>query len=160
MVLALGVRKGVADLHAAGVFPDRQAPGFNRRVRGRLYEILLANRIAGMSPDHPLRVYVRNLTDGYRGRYSVGPFKGAVARAVSEFAAEVGLSPANAVALRDAALEGLVAVHASANRLSRATERPDDLERISDCIRSIPPCWEPPEVSDEFAALVAQYPAR
>jgi hypothetical protein len=60
-VLALGVRNGVEDLHAAGAFDDAHAPAFNRIARSRIYEALAVLRAAGaadVDPDSPIMDWI------------------------------------------------------------------------------------------------------
>lgn len=84
-VIALAARNGVEDLHAAGAFSDQQAPSLNRRLRGRVYELLIATRHRDSSQRHdPFTAYVDDLAHGYTGSHITAALQGAIAQAVDK----------------------------------------------------------------------------
>jgi hypothetical protein len=151
VVIALGARNGVEDLHASGAFSDRQAPSLNRCLRGRVYEVLIALRRHNPDrPDDPYRGYLKGLAASSSTDPTRAAIVGAVARAVEEFAVSDGVASAVALELTEAATGG-------------ALEVVDDLWRLNDeeaqldlqyLLRSIPMYWEHPQISPEFRALL------
>ena len=82
-MIALAARNGVEDLHANGAFSDLQAPALNSRLRGRVYELLIATRHRNSSRRRdPFTAYVDDLAHGYTGSHAAAALQGAIARAV------------------------------------------------------------------------------
>lgn len=151
-VIALAARNGVEDLHAAGAFSDRQAPALNRRIRGRIYELLLARSRDG----DPLTKYADDLAQGHKGGHTIAALQGAVARAVDAFIAAEGIDPATGDKLRKAAIKGAVEAYKTVVRLSlgRSKDERRDSFAVEFWLRSIPSYWEEPEVRPEFQKLL------
>lgn len=162
-IIALAARNGVEDLHAAGAFSDQQAPALNRRIRGRVYELLLAtHRRDYCQDDDPLSKYIDNLAQGYRGGQTVAALQGAVARAVDDFASVEAIDTATAAKLRKAAIKGAVEAYKTVTRLSRGKSKDEEHDRfaVEFWLRSIPSYWEEPEVSPEFQKMLDSYEPR
>jgi hypothetical protein len=155
-VIALAARNGVEDLHAAGAFSDRQAPSLNRRLRGRVYELLLATRERDPRQDDPFAAYVDDLADGHKGGHAVAALQGTVARAVNDFAAAEAIDTATATKLRKAAIKGAVEAYKTVTRLSLGRSKDEERDRLAVefWLRSIPSYWEEPVVSPEFQKLL------
>jgi hypothetical protein len=144
-LIALAARNGVEDLHANGAFSDRQAPALNRLLRGRVYEFLVATS--------------RSEADGQSGAPSAAALRGAVGRAVDEFAVVEGIDEGTALKLRRAAIRGAVEAFQRTRRVALGRSR--DVERdqmaVQWWLQSIPDYWEDPLVSVEFQALLDAY---
>jgi hypothetical protein len=156
-MIALAARNGIEDLHAAGAFSDRQAPSLNRRIRGRIYELLVATRRNDLSrDDDPLTKYVDDLAQGHRGGRVVAALQGAVARAVDDFAAAEAIDTATATKLRQAAIKGAVEAYKTVNRVSFGKSKDEERDRfaVEFWLRSVPSYWEEPVVSPEFQKLL------
>jgi hypothetical protein len=156
-IIALAARNGVEDLHADGVFSDRQAPSLNRRIRDGVYEMLIARRLADpCRHDDPLAQYVDDLGQGHGGGRAVAALQGAVARAVDDFAAAEAIDAATAAKLRKAAVKGAVDAHKTVTRLSLGRSKDEEHDRVAVefWLRSIPPQWEEPTVSPEFQKML------
>jgi hypothetical protein len=156
-IIALAARNGVEDLHAAGAFSDQQAPALNRRIRGRVYELLLAtHRRDYRRDDDPLDNYINDLARGYRGGQTVAALQGAVARAVDDFAAAEAIDPTTTTKLRKAAIKGAVEAYKTVTRLSLGRSKDEEHDRLAVefWLRSVPSYWEEPEVSPEFRAML------
>ncbi len=103
-LIALGARNGAEDLHVAGAFSDRQAPALNRRLRGRIYEVLIAlRRLDPDRPDDPYRRYLEDLGAGSNLEPTEAAIAGAVTRAIEDYAAAEGADSSTAVALTETA---------------------------------------------------------
>ena len=155
-VIALAARNGVEDLHAAGAFSDQQAPSLNRRLRDRVYELLIATRLQDASRRHdPFTAYVDDLAHGQTGSHITAALQGAIARAVDEFAAAEAIEPDTARQLREAATKAALAAHGAVGRLSRGRPKDEhDQQAVQFWLNSIPKDWEEPEVSAEFQAML------
>lgn len=156
-LIALAARNGVEDLHAAGAFTDRQAPSLNRRLRGRVYELLIATRYRDSSRRRdPISAYVDGLASEYAGSRAKAALQGAVARAVDGFAAAETINPDVARQLREAAIKGALAAYKTVSRLSRGKSKDEDRDRagVEFWLKSIPDYWEEPTVSPEFQKLL------
>lgn len=154
-VIALAARNGVEDLHAAGAFSDQQAPALNRRLRGRIYELLLATRHRDSTRAHdPFTAYVDDLADGHAGSHISAALQGAVARAVDEFAAAETIGPDIARQLREAAIKGALVAHKTIGRVSRGKPKEHDEQAVQFWLISIPDYWEEPDLSPEFEEML------
>jgi hypothetical protein len=155
-VIALAARNGVEDLHATGAFSDRQAPPLNRRLRGRVYELLIATRHRDSSRRHdPFTAYMDDLAHGYTGSHATAALQGAVARAVDEFAAAEVIDPDTARQLRGAAIKGALVAYKTMNRLSRGRPKDEhDQQAVQFWLMSIPDYWEEPVLSPEFQEML------
>jgi hypothetical protein len=156
-MLALAARNGVEDLHADGAFSDRQAPALNRRIRGRVYELLIATHRRDYRRDNdPFGQYIDDLAQGYRGGQTIAALQGTIARAVDEFAAAEAIDTTTATKLRRAAIKGAVEAYKTVNRLSlgRSKDEAKDSFAVDWWLRSIPDYWEEPEISPEFQRLL------
>src|ERR1700691_1320689 len=93
-MISLAARNGVEDLHANGAFSDLQAPALNSRLRGRVYELLIATRHRNSSRRRdPFTAYADDLAPGYTGSHAAAALQGAIARAVDEFTAAETIEP-------------------------------------------------------------------
>jgi len=155
-VIALAARNGVEDLHAAGVFSDRQAPSLNRRLRSRVYELLIATRHRDSSRRRdPFTAYVDDLAHGYTGSHITAALQGAIARAVDEFAAAEAIDPDTARQLREAATKGALTAYKTVGRVSRGRPKDEhDQQAVQFWLMSIPKHWEEPVLSPEFKAML------
>jgi hypothetical protein len=159
MVIAMAARNGVEDLHAEGVFGDAQAPRFNRLVRGRVYEALLALRYRE-SRDGPLFAdyFAELLTQAGAiadPDEAVGAdvLRAAVTLAVAEFAMAEGITGSASSALERAAVE---AASTYAIEPLRTSTDPESKRQLAFLAWMVPTYWEPPEIREEFAALLAE----
>lgn len=156
-MIAVAARNGVEDLHSAGAFSDKQAPALNRRIRGRIYELLLATRRRDVKRnDDPFTRYVDSLAEGHKGGKTVAALQGAIARAVEEFAGAQAIDAKTAAQLRKAATNAAIEAWKTATRLSlgRAKNQQKDTLAVNWWLRSIPDYWEEPEGSPQFQALL------
>lgn len=156
-VIALAARNGVEDLHAAGAFTDRQAPSLNCRLRGRVYEVLVASRYRDSSRRRdPITAYVDSLASEYAGSRAKAALQGAIARAVDEFAVAETIDPDVARQLREAAIKGALTAYKTVSRLSRGKSKDEDRVRsdVEFWLKSIPDYWVEPTVSPEFQKLL------
>jgi hypothetical protein len=157
----VAARDGVEDLHAAGAFTDQQAPSLNRRVRGRIYEALIATgRRDSRLPSDPFTAYVDNFADRYKGSHGTAAIKGAVAQAVDDFAAAEAIDSTIARQLREAAIKGAMEAYTIVRRLDmgRTQNEQDDQAAVSYWINRIPKYWEEPEVGPELQRLLDRAP--
>jgi hypothetical protein len=158
-MIAVAARNGVEGLHAAGVFSDRQAPTLNRLLRGHIYEWLLATRRerAGRLDD-PFTRYLAELAGDRKRDRAASALRGAIQRAVDEFAAAEGLSEAAARKLSRAAAKAAVDAFKTSTRLAlgRSKDKERDQFAVNWWLQSIPDYWEVPEVSRAFQALLDQ----
>ncbi len=155
-IIALAARNGVENLHAAGAFSDQQAPALNRRIRGRVYELLLATHRRDYRHDDPLDKYINDLAQGYRGGRTVAALQGTVARAIDDFTAAEAIDTTTATKLRKAAIKGAVEAYKTVTRLSLGKSKDEERDSfaVDFWLRSIPPDWEEPEVSPEFQKVL------
>jgi hypothetical protein len=156
-MVALAARNAVEDLHAGGAFSDQQAPALNWRIRGRVYELLIATHRRDYSrDDDPFGRYVDDLARGHKGGQVTAALHGAVGQAVDDFAAAEAIDPATAATLQRAAIKGAVEAYKTVNRLSlgRSKNEARDHFAVEWWLRSIPSYWEEPEVSPEFQELL------
>jgi hypothetical protein len=154
-MIALAARNGVEDLHASGAFSDRQAPALNRRIRGRIYEMLAANRLRDARRDNdPFSKYVNDLED--QGKRPFAGLRGAVGRAVDDFAVAEAIDPDTAAKLKKEAIKGAVEAWRTSSRLSlgRSKDEEKDSFAVNWWLRCIPDYWEEPEVSADFQKLL------
>jgi hypothetical protein len=162
-VIALVARNGVEDLHAAGAFSDKQAPALNRRIRGSIYELLLATRRRDHLHDcDPFDKYIASLARNHRGGRTVAALQGTVTRAVDDFASAEAIDTATAAKLRKAAIKGAVEAYKTVVRLSRGRSKDEEHDRfaVEFWLRSIPSYWEEPTVSPAFQKLLDRYEPR
>src|SRR5450759_482630 len=155
--IALAARNGVEDLHAAGAFSDQQAPSLNRRIRARIYEVLLARRLSQPGSTHdPFARYIADLTQGQKGGRGIAALQAAVARAVDDFSASEAIDDATAKELREAAIDGAVEAYRVVTRLGlgRSKNEEHDRRALYFWLMSVPDYWEKPEVSPEFQKLL------
>jgi hypothetical protein len=155
-MIALAARDGVEDLHADGAFSDRQAPSLNRRIRGRIYEVLTATRLGNPhQDDDPLAEYVRDLAHGHKGGRASAALQGAVARAVDDFADAEAIDRDTARKLREAAVNAALVAYKTVDRLSRSKSKDEeDRQAVEYWLMRIPAYWEEPVVSPEFQKLL------
>lgn len=159
-MIALAARNSVEDLHAGGAFSDQQAPSLNRRIRGRIYELLIARRQGDPSrDDDPLTQYVDDFAQGHSGGRAVAALQGAVAHAVDAFAADEAIDAATATKLRKAAVKGAVEAHNTVTRLSLGRSKDEEHDRfaVEFWLGSIPSYWEEPAVSPAFQKMLDRY---
>jgi hypothetical protein len=155
LVIGMSTRNAVEDLHAAGAFSDRQAPAFNRGIRDRAYEVLLAlqalaetgydDRLIEFLDDHAAR---NGQTDGE----TIDPLAamcGAIRGAVRDFAEAEHVPKATADKLETAAVAGTT----EAFKALRSLDKPASAEAVSYLARLIPSYWELPEVAPERRTL-------
>lgn len=146
MLVALGARNGVEDLHAARLIEDGQMPLFNRTVRRWLYEGFVAVRVVGEEHanrdwfEHYLNELVSDEQDLMRATCI-----GATLAAVEEFTTAVGLDEPDADALVSAAAAG---VDEYVDLIEG--DDADSSARLAMAALMIPAEWEPPELSAEF----------
>lgn len=162
-MIALAARNGVETLHVDGAFSDRQAPSLNRRIRGRIYELLIARRHGDPSRDNdPLTQYVDDLAQGHSGGRTIAALQGAVARAVDDFASDQAIDSATATKLRKAAVKAAVEAHKTVTRLSLGRSKDEEHDRfaVEFWLRSIPSYWEEPAVSPEFQKMIDSIDSR
>jgi hypothetical protein len=156
-VIALAARNGLEDLHAAGAFSDRQAPAFNRGIRGRIYELLFATyrRDYGWDDD-PFGKYIDELAKGHKGGQVTAALHGTIGQAVEDFADAETIDPATAAKLRKAAIKAAVEGYKTVTRLSLGRSKDEEHDRfaVEFWLRSIPSYWEEPVVSPEFQKLL------
>jgi hypothetical protein len=160
-MIALAARNGVEDLHAAGAFSDRQAPSLNRRVRGRVYELLVATHRRDYGrEDDPFGKYIDDLAQGHRGGQVAAALHGAVGRAVDDFAAAEAIDSTTATKLRKAAIKGAVEAYRTVNSVSLGRSKNEERDRLAVewWLRCIPSYWEEPEVSPKFQKLLDATP--
>lgn len=155
LVVGMSTRNAVEDLHAAGAFSDRQAPAFNRGIRNRAYEVLLAlqalaetgydDRLIEFLDDHATR-------DGQTGGETIDPLaamRGAIRGAVREFAKAERVPTATADKLETAAVAGATEVF----KALRSLDKPASVEAVSYLASLIPSYWELPQVTPERREL-------
>jgi hypothetical protein len=155
-MIALAARDGVEDLHAGGAVSDRQAPALNRRLRGRIYELLIAtrHRDPGRRND-PFTGYVHDLARGHRGGLAAAALQGAIAQAVDDFAAAEAVDSDTARQLREAAVKAALVAYKTVNRLSRSGSKDERDRRAAEYwLMRIPSYWEEPAVSPEFQKML------
>jgi hypothetical protein len=155
MVIALAARNSVEDLHTSGAFADAQAPALNRRLRGRICEVLIALRRSHDSPDCDR--FIDNIAIGNGGR-GVRAVRGAVAEAIGEFSAAEAIDAETTDKLRRAATKGATDAYRTLNSLALGRSKDADHDRfaLNFWLSSIPPYWEPPEIRPEVEALVTR----
>jgi hypothetical protein len=154
LVIGMSTRNAVEDLHAAGAFSDRQAPAFNRGIRNRAYEVLLAlqalaetgydDRLVEFLDDHAAR-------DGQKGE-AIDPLaamRGAIGSAVRDFAQAERVPKATADELETAAVDGAT----DAFKALRSLDKPKSMDAVIYLGTSIPSYWELPEVAPERREL-------
>ncbi|MGD0454006.1 MAG: hypothetical protein ABSB69_10450 [Solirubrobacteraceae bacterium] len=154
-LIALGARNGTEDLHVAGVFSDRQAPALNRRLRARVYEVLIAlRRLDPDQADDPYRRYLQHLAAGSGLEPTQAAIAVAVERAVKDYAAAEGVDAPTAAALTEAGIDGAL------NHLEAVWQLDDtNMQRaLAFFVSAIPIYWEHPQVSPEFQALLEGRP--
>ena len=159
-MIALAARNGVEDLHANGAFSDRQAPALNRRIRGRVYELLIATHRRDYGRDgDPFGQYIDDLAYGHGGGQVTAALQGAVGQAVDDFAAAETIDSTTATKLRKAAIKGAVEAYKTINSVSLGRSKNEEQDRVAVewWLRSIPCYWEEPEVSPEFQKLLDRH---
>jgi hypothetical protein len=137
MTIAMSARNWVEDLHAAGSFSDAQAPGLNRRLRNRAYEVLLALEHFDHGPTDPLAGFLvrRAELDGQTGLEiePIAALRGAIREAVRDFARVEQMPASTAQKLEEAA------------DLQTITEQTSAMQ-ISYLIGMVPRYWELPTI--------------
>jgi hypothetical protein len=112
LVIGVSTRNAVEDLHAAGAFSDRQAPAFNRGIRNRAYEVLLAlQALAETGYDDRLVEFLDDQAtrDGQTNDETIDPLaamRGAIKGAVRDFAEAEHVPKATADKLETTAVAG------------------------------------------------------
>jgi hypothetical protein len=150
-LLALGVRNGVEDLHAAGCFDDSQAPLFNRTVRARILEALLALEFAGGDRQSTAEAAI-----GWLGGHAdlaeedplLGLLPSAVAGAIDSFCEGIGSTAPEREDLHRAAREGLeqtICLYKDA-----IAGKPQARESMGLLAQMIPDYWEDAEPREDF----------
>jgi hypothetical protein len=150
-LIALGARNGVEDLHVAGAFSDRQAPALNRRLRGRIYEVLVAlRRLEPDRADGPYRRYLQDLVAGSSLEPTQAAIAGAVTRAIKDYAAAERVDAAAAADLTKTGIGGAL------NHLDAIMQLEDTkMQRaLAFFVSAIPLYWKHPQVSSEFQAIM------
>jgi hypothetical protein len=155
-MIALAARDGVEDLHADGAFSDQQAPSLNRRLRGQVYELLIATRHRDPGRRHdPFAEYVHDLAHGHRGGLATAALQGAIARAVVDFAAAEAVDGDTARKLREAAVKAALVAYKTVDRLNRSKPKNERDRRAAEYwLMRVPSYWEEPVVSPEFQKLL------
>jgi hypothetical protein len=156
--LALGARNGVEDLHAgpAGCFTDDQAPGFNRAMRARLYEALVALRLSfsDATPNHDwFEQFVLELLheeDADREPFQAA-LTGACRAAAREFATGIGLSADRTERFEQAAIGGMLE---HLEIIERASQDEGAARKATLMLTMIPSYWDDPAPSAEFRRQV------
>jgi hypothetical protein len=154
LVIGMSTRNAVEDLHAAGAFSDHQAPAFNRGIRNRAYEVLLAlQALADTGHDDRLVEFLDDQAtcDGQAGETiePLAAMRGAIREAVRDFAKAEHVPKTTADKLETTAVAGA----AEAFKALRSLDKPASAEAASYLARLIPPYWEPPEVAPERREL-------
>lgn len=154
LVICMSTRNAVEDLHAAGAFSDRQAPAFNRGIRNRAYEVLLAlQALADTGHDDRLVEFLDDQAtrDGQRGE-TIEPLtamRGAIRGAVRDFAKAEHVPKTTADKLETTAVAGTT----EAFKALRSLDKPASAAAASYLASLIPSYWEPPEVAPERREL-------
>lgn len=147
VILAVLVRNGVEDLHAAGAFEDSQAPTFNRLVRQELYQAEVAASVKGDMEQDALD-YLLTLAEAAHpdagDDMELMCLSGAVAYAVEKFAEAEGVDEPTWDALTEAAQLAVLDEEERAG----LTATPFGNMLLMSCIAD----WEPPELGPEFTA--------
>ncbi len=152
-MIALAARNGVEDLHANGAFSNRQAPALNRRIRGRVYEVLIAIQRGDLGrDDNPFTAYLSSLAGDYDDELAHAALQGAVARAVQEFATAEAIDQDVARKLQEAAVNEALFAFEMLLRLHRGEVEPQ--RQIAYWLQMVPSYWEDPEVSPEFQTVL------
>lgn len=155
LLIGMSTRNAVEDLHAAGAFSDRQALAFNRRIRNRAYEVLLAlQALAETGYDDRLVEFLDDQAarDGQTRGETIEPLtamRGAIRGAVRDFAKAERLPKTKADELEAAALEGAT----EAFKALRSLDKQESMDEIAYMAKSLPPYWELPEVAPERREL-------
>jgi hypothetical protein len=152
-MIALAARNGVEDLHTDGAFSDQQAPALNRRVRGRIYEVLIAVRRGDLSRDDDLFTdYLWKLAGDRPGDVARAAVQGAIAKAVDEFAEVEAINSDVASQLRQAAIKEALFAFEALLKLHRGD--PEARKDVAYWLWLVPDYWEEPAVSPEFQAVL------
>lgn len=155
LLIGMSTRNAVEDQHAAGAFSDRQAPAFNRGIRNRAYEILLAlQALAETGYDDRLVEFLDDQAarDGQTGGETIEPLTamcGAIRGAVRDFAKAERLPKTKADKLETAAVNGATV----AFKALRSPNTQESMDEIAYLAKSVPPYWELPEVASERREL-------
>lgn len=140
-MIALAVRNSVEDLHANGAFSDRQAPGLNRRIRGRVYEVLIAIHRGDLGrDDDPFTIYLSSLAGDYDDEIAHAALQGAVARAVQEFATAEAIDQYVARELQEVAVNEALIAFKTLLRLHLGEAKPQ--RQIAYWLQTVPSYWE------------------
>ncbi len=155
-MIALAARDGVEDLHANGAFSDQQAPSLNRRLRGRIYELLIATRYRVPARRHdPFAEYAHDLARGHKGGLTTAALQGAIAQAVDDFATAEAVDSDTTRKLQEAAVKAALVAYKTAGRLSRSKSKDEqDRRAVEYWLMRIPSYWEEPAVSHEFQKML------
>jgi|GEM_PF-6632291 hypothetical protein len=144
MTIAMSARNWVEDLHAAGSFSDAQAPGLNRRLRNRAYEVLLALEHLHQGPTDPLAGFLahRAELDGQTDLEiePIAALRGAIRKAVRDFARAEQLPASTAQKLEEAAVAGATDAYRHLQTINEQTSA----MQISYRIGMVPRYWELP----------------
>ncbi|MDX6670917.1 MAG: hypothetical protein QOI91_1280 [Solirubrobacteraceae bacterium] len=158
MMLALGARNGVEDLHASGAFEDEDAPLLNGALRRHLYGALVALTYS-TNTRHPHRRWFEDFLldvagaapEGDGPEQALPPLRGACVLAVQEFAEAIRLGHTARVALARSAVNGMEDHYRVMAGTSGVGADPSALGFV---IAAIPGYWERPELSLEVASRV------
>ena len=152
-IIALTARNGVETLHAEGAFSDRQAPALNRRLRGRIYEFLIAlERCDPDSDDEPFIRYLRELAGNDYIVPAFAALRALVGRAVDDFAVAEGIDKKVAAALKREAAAG--AGLGFKTWLELRHGQAETQRAIAYWGGMVPDYWEDPVVRPEFSVLL------
>lgn len=152
-MIAVAARNGVEDLHTDGAFSDQQAPALNRRVRGRIYEVLIAVRRGDLSRDDDLFTdYLWKLAGDHQRDLARAAVQGAVAKAVDEFAGVETIDSDIARQLRQAAIKEALFAFETLLQLHRGD--PEARKDVAYWLWLVPDYWEEPVVSPEFQTVL------
>lgn len=155
MTIAMSARYWVEDLHVAGSFSDAQAPSLNRRLRNRAYEALLALEHFDRSPTNPLAGFLarRAELDGHieHAIEPVAALRGAIRKAVRDFAQVEQLSASEAEPLEEAAVAGAT----DAYRYLQTINEQTSAMQISYLASMIAGYWELPAIDPQLEGTFA-----
>jgi hypothetical protein len=156
MTIAMSARNWVEDLHVARAFSDAQAPGLNRRLRNRAYEVLLALQLVDRSgAADPLAGFLacQAELDGHRGHGTApdAALRGAIRKAVRDFAEAEQLTASAARELERAAVAGA----ADTYRCLQTIDQQTSAMQISYLASLIPRNWELPAIDPHLDRIFA-----
>ncbi len=153
MTIAMSARNWVEDLHAAGSFSDAQAPALNRRLRNRAYEVLMAlehfdrDRSDALAGFLASRAELDEQTD--HDVEPIAALRGAIRKAVRDFARVEQLPASAAERLEEAAVAGATDAY---RRLQTINEQTSAMQ-ISYLASMVPRYWEVPTIDPRLKGL-------